>query len=87
MATTITMAPGHPFPAGTSVEFIPRTLKNEQSSTTRSGTKHKVEGAANPTAVVAAGGALVPTGLTPATPYWAYALVGGQPQRVACYCP
>lgn len=88
MATSITMQKGHPFPDGTTVEFIPRTLKNELSGpAARQAVKHKAEGAGNVTAVVGSGGSLAPTGLTANTPYIAYALVGGVPRRVSCYCP
>lgn len=83
---TITMQPGHPFPPGTSVEFIPRTLGNEPSGPlTRRDAKHKREGT-NSTASVAAGGALTSPSLT-AGHYDAYALVGGVPRRVSVYVP
>ena len=83
---TITMNPGHPFPAGTTVEFIPRTLKNEPGGpTTRAGTKHKSEGT-NSTAVVAVSGALVSPNLSSGN-YIAYALVDGSPRRVAVTVP
>lgn len=85
MATQVSLSAGHPFPPGTSVQFIPRTLRTEVAQR-RATAKHKVE-PVTATVVVGAGGACTATGLTPNTWYWAHAVVNGTAHWLAVHCP